>query len=138
MTDYLPARAVERAQRLVYAVHECGPEATAAILEPLDRQDLYALAVTLAAMVDPEKRPSELLAWCEPKAAGRRSADRDRKRLERAVVAERFGRAPVDEAKPPAPVPRVEPTPQGRLFAATREACADFPIRKRAADSGAA
>lgn len=61
--DYLPPWAVAAAQQLAGAVHEHGPAEVAAILEPLDRQQLFELAVTLGAMVDPSLRPSELLAW---------------------------------------------------------------------------
>lgn len=64
MTAGLPPRALERAQRLACVVHgDGGPKEVAALLEPLGRDDLYALAVTLAALVDIDRSVAELLAW---------------------------------------------------------------------------
>src|SRR5438270_140440 len=59
----LPADAIATALRLIGAVHEEGPHEVAAVLHRLDRQDLVALAVTLAAMVPDDYTPVELLAW---------------------------------------------------------------------------
>ena len=61
--ESLPLGAIAAAQLLVGAVHEEGPAEVAALLTPLDRQALYGLAVTLAAMVPADYTPGELLAW---------------------------------------------------------------------------
>jgi DNA-binding NarL/FixJ family response regulator len=54
---------VPLAAELVGTIRDFGPEDVAAVLArvPDGRHD--ALAVVLAAMVDPDKRPRELLAW---------------------------------------------------------------------------
>jgi hypothetical protein len=54
---------VPLAAELAATVRDFGPEDVAAVLArvPDGRHD--ALAVVLAAMVDPDARPSELLAW---------------------------------------------------------------------------
>lgn len=69
--DYADAL-VPLAARLVGAVHDEGPEATAealAAVRALPAPDGVnpddALAATLAAMVDPTRSPRELLAWTE-------------------------------------------------------------------------
>lgn len=66
-------RLIHRAMRIVAAVHDEGPDAVyAAIchalsLKPPDGTDpVTALAVTLAAMVDPTKTASELFLWTLP------------------------------------------------------------------------
>jgi hypothetical protein len=51
------------AQRVVGTVHLDGPAAIRELLHPLDAQQLSALVVVLAAMVDLEASPSQLLAW---------------------------------------------------------------------------
>ena len=51
------------AQRLVGAVHDDGPGEVARALAGRSPQELYALIVVLAGMVDPNRTPSELLAW---------------------------------------------------------------------------
>lgn len=59
----LPAMTVLNALRLVGAVHEHGPADVADLLHAMDRQNLYAVTVTLAAMVPDDYSPAELLAW---------------------------------------------------------------------------
>ena len=56
---------VPLAAELVATVRDYGPADVAAVLQrvPAGRHD--ALAVVLAAMVDPDARPSELLAWVD-------------------------------------------------------------------------
>lgn len=51
------------AARLVAVVHDEGPDAVTAALAAVPAGRLDALCVVLAAMVDPDGRPSELLAW---------------------------------------------------------------------------
>lgn len=63
MSESLPTRAVDRALALIGAVREEDPTATTAILTKMRPRDLYALAVTLAAMVPVDQSPAELLAW---------------------------------------------------------------------------
>lgn len=64
-SDELWDAAVPRATRLAYAVHTQGAWDVAQITDPLraDTDELVALAVALAAMVDIDKTPAELLAW---------------------------------------------------------------------------
>jgi hypothetical protein len=57
---------VPLAAQLVGTVREYGAEDVAAVLAKVPNGRYDALAVVLAAMVDPEARPSELLAWTEP------------------------------------------------------------------------
>lgn len=64
--EKLAERSVPRAARLVAAVHFDGAYDVAQITDGLDRDELVALAVVLAAMVDPEQSPADLLAWAEP------------------------------------------------------------------------
>lgn len=59
----LAEQLVPVAARLVACVHDEGPQAVAAALASVPDGRLDALAVVLAAMVDPDARPSELLAW---------------------------------------------------------------------------
>lgn len=59
----LPPVAVHDAQRLICAVREHGPDDVAVLVRRLTRNDLYVLAVTLAAMVPDDYSPAELLAW---------------------------------------------------------------------------
>lgn len=63
--EALATELVPLAARLVGTVHEYGPDEVAAVLAqvPAGRHD--ALAVVLAAMVDPEATPSQLLAWLD-------------------------------------------------------------------------
>lgn len=64
MTDTeLAESLVPIAAELVGTVRDYGPDDVRAVLArvPAGRHD--ALAVVLAAMVDPDKRPQELLAW---------------------------------------------------------------------------
>lgn len=62
MTD-LPPSAITHALQLIGAVHEHGPGDVAEVLTGLTRQELYALAVTLAATTPDDYTPIELLAW---------------------------------------------------------------------------
>lgn len=48
---------------LVGAVRDYGPGEVAEVLAPMDRQQLLAVAVALAAMVPTDKTAGELLAW---------------------------------------------------------------------------
>jgi hypothetical protein len=57
------AMAVPRAAALVCAVRDEGAESLAEVLDPLTRDQLYAVAVTLAAMVDPDQPVGDLLGW---------------------------------------------------------------------------
>lgn len=59
----LPPSAIGHALRLIGAVHEHGPDDVAGVLTGLTRQELYALAVTLAATTPDDYTPVELLAW---------------------------------------------------------------------------
>jgi hypothetical protein len=61
----LAERMVPVAAQLVGAVHDDGPDEVAAILRKIRPQQYDALAVVLAAMVDPELTPAELLAWVQ-------------------------------------------------------------------------
>jgi hypothetical protein len=66
MTADLADSLVPIAAELIGVVHDYGPADVAAVLArvPDGRHD--ALAVILAAMVNPDARPSELLAWTLP------------------------------------------------------------------------
>lgn len=59
----LPVASVQRAQLLVGAVRDRDPDTVQELLEHGGTADLYALAVTLAAMVPDDLTPAELLAW---------------------------------------------------------------------------
>ncbi|SNR32795.1 hypothetical protein [Blastococcus mobilis] len=64
MTDErLAEDLVPIAAELVGTVRDYGPDDVAAILAPLSPGHLYRLAIVLAAMVDPDARPADLLAW---------------------------------------------------------------------------
>jgi hypothetical protein len=65
MTADLAESLVPLAAELVGSVRDFGPDAVADVLSrvPDGRHD--ALAVILAAMVDPDARPRELLAWTD-------------------------------------------------------------------------
>jgi hypothetical protein len=54
------------AARLVGSVRDDGPVDVAMILSGIPGDHLPALAVVLAAMVDPERTPGQLLAWTQP------------------------------------------------------------------------
>lgn len=53
------------AQQLIGAVHDDGPAAVARVFSIVPPGHLHALCVVLAAMVDPTKKPSDLLAWVD-------------------------------------------------------------------------
>lgn len=53
------------AAELVGAVRDYGPEITAEVLSRVPNGRHDALAVVLAAMVDPDARPQQLLAWTQ-------------------------------------------------------------------------
>ena len=57
------AKAIPRATAMVVAVRDEGPVEVAAILDPLNRDQLYALTVALAAMVPDDQPIDELLGW---------------------------------------------------------------------------
>lgn len=67
MTDSTPVdvdRIDSAALQLVGIVHGGGSRIDVAqLVRRLDRRDLIALAISVAALVDPERPPSELLAW---------------------------------------------------------------------------
>lgn len=71
----LPPGALQRAVLLVGAVHDEGPGEVAQLLTPLDVPDLYALAVTLAALVPVDATPRELLAWNDQRPTRRAMPD---------------------------------------------------------------
>lgn len=64
--------AVPSALRLVGAVRSCDPDDVQQILQ---RADLPALAIALAAMVDDTRTPSEMLAWTTQELRPRLSCD---------------------------------------------------------------
>lgn len=53
------------AARLVGAVHDDGPGHVARVVNSLDAQEIRGLVVVLAAMVDPDRTPTELLGWVD-------------------------------------------------------------------------
>ena len=57
--------ALERAQVLACLVRDESADTTGPWLDALDRDALYALAVTLAAMVPPDRSADDLLAWLD-------------------------------------------------------------------------
>lgn len=57
------------AAELAATVRDYGPDDVAAVLTRVDPEALPALAVVLAAMVDVERTPRELLAWMDRTAA---------------------------------------------------------------------
>jgi hypothetical protein len=61
--DALADALVPIAARLVGTVREYGPDDVRAILETVPDGRYDALAVVLAAMVDPDSSPKELLGW---------------------------------------------------------------------------
>lgn len=64
MTDeWLADALVPLAAELVATVRDYGPDDVAEVLARVPDGRLDALAVVLAAMVDPDARPSDLLAW---------------------------------------------------------------------------
>lgn len=62
--------AIIRAQNLAGMVREEGPDAVGRYLDALNRPQLYALTVTLAAMVDVDQTPNDLLAWLDHEQPG--------------------------------------------------------------------
>lgn len=79
---------IRRAQHLAALVRDEGPDGIGAYLDDLDQNQLYALTVTLAAMVPLDQPADDLLAWLEPvgidleraaqRAANRRHRDKNR------------------------------------------------------------
>lgn len=59
----LPSRAVERSLKLIGAVRDRDRTSVARILTKLSARDLYAIAVTCAAMIPDDQSPCDLLAW---------------------------------------------------------------------------
>lgn len=71
--------ALRRAIGLAVIVRDEGADSVAAVLDPLDTQELYATIAVLAALVPDDVSPNELLAWLADDAAAlERHADRDR------------------------------------------------------------
>lgn len=62
--------AIVRAQALACLVRDEGADTIGAYLDDLDADQLYALVVTLAAMVPVDQPAADLLGWLEP--TGRR------------------------------------------------------------------
>lgn len=71
--DALAEKAVVRAQQLACAVRDSVAEVDAVVAN-LDRDELVALAVACAAMVDVERPASDLLTWLDRPAPQRGSA----------------------------------------------------------------
>jgi hypothetical protein len=71
MNDYLPPEVIDAAGQLACAVRDYDTRLVARIL---NANDPAAIAVTLAAMVDIDRTPSDLLAWNDAaiKPGGRR------------------------------------------------------------------
>jgi hypothetical protein len=65
VTADLAEALVPIAARLVATVHDEGPRAVAKLLRKVPDGRHDALAVVLAAMVNPNRSPRELLAWTE-------------------------------------------------------------------------
>ena len=65
MSEQLADALVPLAAELVGTVRDFGPEDVAAVLARVPEGRHDALAVVLAAMVDPDARPSQLLAWTQ-------------------------------------------------------------------------
>ena len=63
--ERLAEQASWHAARLVGAVHDEGPDVVAALLADAPAGRLDAVCVALAAMVDPDRTPGELLAWTD-------------------------------------------------------------------------
>lgn len=59
----LPTKAVGDAMTLTAAVHDYDSESVRVVLERSSRSHLHAVIVSLAAMVNVDATPSELLAW---------------------------------------------------------------------------
>lgn len=66
--------ALTRAQHLAGMVRDCGPDAIGAYLDNLTSDELYALTVTLAALVPIDQTPAELLDWLHHPQPHRRTA----------------------------------------------------------------
>ncbi|GAA2022408.1 hypothetical protein WDZ16_13020 [Pseudokineococcus marinus] len=64
--EQLLEEAMPRALALAGAVRDEGVEGVAAVTDRLERDELVALAVALAALVDVDAPASDLLAWAEP------------------------------------------------------------------------
>lgn len=65
MTADLAESLIPIAAQLVGVVRDFGPKDVAAVLAKVPDGRHDALAVVLAAMVDPDARPSQLLAWTQ-------------------------------------------------------------------------
>lgn len=65
MTEALADALVPIAAELIGTIRDYGPDDVAAVLAKVPDGRHDALAVVLAAMVDPDARPSQLLAWTE-------------------------------------------------------------------------
>jgi hypothetical protein len=62
--------AVELAPEVICAVRDCDRPTISRLLDPLDRQQLYALVVVLAAAFDPDNtRFRTAVAWADPDPA---------------------------------------------------------------------
>ena len=58
-----PDDLINTAAQLIGCVRDYDPKEGAAVMDPLTPAHWYSLCFVLAAMVDPDKSPSELLAW---------------------------------------------------------------------------
>ena len=76
--ERLAIAAVQRGQRLACAIRDEGAWEVARITDPLNRDELVALCVALAAMVPLDRSAADLLAWVDQPAvppAGQRFPD---------------------------------------------------------------
>ncbi len=88
--DRLEREAITLAQQLVGAVHECNRRRIGELIRNATPQQRYSVIVTLAAMVDPDRKPSDLLAWLDDPQTydariDRQDADKARQRREKAA-----------------------------------------------------
>ncbi len=70
------------ARRWVSAVHREDAASLQRIAASLPGQDWVAFATLLGAMIEPDRRPEELLGWTETMEAAQTPANRERRRLE--------------------------------------------------------
>jgi hypothetical protein len=74
MTPVIAEELARIAAELVGTVHDFGPDVTARVLEKVPADQLPAFAVVLAAMVDPTRSVSDLLAWTKEPVRSREFA----------------------------------------------------------------
>jgi DNA-binding NarL/FixJ family response regulator len=91
--EVLADELVPIAAELVGTVRDYGPADVAAVLARVPQGRHDALAVVLAAMVDPDARPKQLLAWTQMGPVPSREFTPDGYQL-RTLTAEQLGRRP--------------------------------------------